>query len=205
MSMGATVTLMMLVLVLSGAAERVLERMLLPRRTAAALLTVLFAGMLLPPFVVGPVRVNLGGMVLPAGAACILLRGVERRTSVCAVAFSAVTAGLLTLMLTMVPGALEGSAVARDVVPGVAAGMLSAVAFRAPRPAVASGVLAVIGSDAAVAVIDRLRGMDARLLLGHTGLTDGAAAAIVTAAAAGCALQWTAEIMAARRVRGGVT
>ena len=173
MSIGLIVLSVVSVLVLFGAAQRVLDRMQLTDRAALAIAAALFFGSLIPDIRLGRVAVNLGGAVVPLGVcAWLLIKTDTRKEFWRAILGSALTGAAIYLLGRFLPSEPEKTAVDPLYLYGISAGIIAYILGRSRRAAFICGVLGVVLADTLTAVINWSRGIEQTLVLGGAGAKD---------------------------------
>ena len=173
MSIGLVLLTVVSILVLFGAAQRVLDKMHLTDRAALVITAAIFLGGLLPDIRLGNVSVNIGGALVPFGVAVYLLIKTDTaREFWRAVAGSVVTAGIVYALGHVLPDEPEKITVDPNYVYGIAAGVVAYILGRSRRAAFICGVLGVLLADIAVGVVNYAKGIDQTLMLGGAGAMD---------------------------------
>ena len=173
MSIGLVLLTVVSILVLFGAAQRVLDKMHLTDRAALVITAAIFLGGLLPDIRLGNVSVNIGGALVPFGVAVYLLIKTDTAREFCrAVAGSVVTAGIVYALGHVLPDEPEKITVDPNYVYGIAAGVVAYILGRSRRAAFICGVLGVLLADIAVGVVNYAKGIDQTLMLGGAGAMD---------------------------------
>lgn len=173
MSIGLVLLTVVSILVLFGAAQRVLDKMHLTDRAALVITAAIFLGGLLPDIRLGNVSVNIGGALVPFGVAVYLLIKTDTaREFWRAVAGSVATAGIVYALGHVLPDEPEKITVDPNYVYGIAAGVVAYILGRSRRAAFICGVLGVLLADIAVGVVNYAKGIDQTLMLGGAGAMD---------------------------------
>ena len=173
MSIGLVLLTVVSILVLFGAAQRVLDKMHLTDRAALVITAAIFLGGLIPDIRMGNVSVNIGGALVPFGVAVYLLIKTDTaREFWRAVAGSVVTAGIVYALGQVLPDEPEKITVDPNYVYGIAAGVVAYILGRSRRAAFICGVLGVLLADIAVGVVNYIKGIDQTLMLGGAGAMD---------------------------------
>lgn len=204
MSAGMMILTVVAVLVFCGVLQRVLDRMYLTDREALFIVGAMLLGGLLPDLVIGPVRVNVGGAVIPLGVCAWLLyradTALERwRSLLC----SLLTGGAVYLLSRLLPAEAEALPVEPMLLYGLSGGLIAWIAGRSRRCAFISGVAGVLIADTLSALIAWTQGSPVQLILGGAGIAD---AAVISGVGAVLLCEMTGE--AAERImrragRGG--
>lgn len=173
MSIGLVLLTVVSILVLFGAAQRVLDKMHLTDRAALVITAAIFLGGLIPDIRMGNVSVNIGGALVPFGVAVYLLIKTDTaREFWRAVLGSVVTAGIVYALGHVLPDEPEKITVDPNYVYGIAAGVVAYILGRSRRAAFICGVLGVLLADIAVGVVNYAKGIDQTLMLGGAGAMD---------------------------------
>lgn len=161
------------ILVFFGAAQRVLDKLYLSDRTALLLIALMFFGTLIPDIVVGSVSVSIGGAVIPA-AICVylLFRAGTAKERIRAILGSLLTGGIIYAFSALMPDEPETIIIDPLYLCGIVGGLIAYMLGRSRRGAFICGVLGVLIADAAVAVVNRMNGIQQRLVLGGGGIFD---------------------------------
>lgn len=173
MSLGLILLMALGVLVLFGVGERVLDRMRLTDRQALLVIAAIFVGGLLPDLALGPVRVNIGGALIPF-ILCVylLVRAGTAKERIRALVAAALTGVAVYLLGRFTPGDPTQLAFDPNYLYGLLGGAIAYVLGRSRRASFIAGVLGVIGADIAVGVINFASGIDQTLRLGTAGALD---------------------------------
>lgn len=176
MSIGMVLLTAAAILVFFGAAQRVLDRMYLTDRAALLLIALMFFGTLIPEIRIGSVAFSIGGAVIPAGICIYLLvRAGTWKERWRAIAGTLLTAALVYIVSAfLLPDEPEQLPVDPMYLNGLIAGLIAYALGRSRRGAFICGVLGVLLADTAVAVINRINGIEQTLHLGGGGVFDAA-------------------------------
>lgn len=174
MSLGLILLLITAIVILLGAAQRVLDKLRLTDRQA-----LLFVGLILVGGIIGDiplgerVSVNLGGAVIPA-ILCgyLLVKAGSAWEKWRALIASVITAAAVWAIGHMVPNEPEAMPFDVNYLYGLAAGIIAYVFGRSRRSAFIAGVLGVLLADIAQAVVNWNQGIEQRLILGGAGIVD---------------------------------
>lgn len=173
MSIGMILLVVAALLILFGAAQRVLDRMALTDRQALLLVAAIFAGGWLPDLNLGLVTLNIGGCIVPVGV-CVYLflhagTAMERiRAAVCSAITGAAIYGV-SLVFPADPIAMPFDPM---LLYGLIGGAVAWLLGRSRRTAFISGVLGVVLCDIAVGAINWARGIRQTVHLGGAGALD---------------------------------
>ena len=182
MSFGMILLVALMLLILFGGLERVLDRMALTDRQALACVAAIFIGGWLPDLTFGQVTVNIGGALVPA-LVCIYLfirAGTGKEKIRCLLA-SALTAAAIYAISVFFPA--DPISMPFDPMPlyGVCGGVIAWLLGRSRRSAFVAGVLGVILCDVIVGVLNWRNGINQTLRLGGAGALDTVVLSGVTA------------------------
>ena len=173
MAVGLILLSVVSVLVLLGAAQRVLDRMQLSDRAALMIAALIFFGGFVPDIRIGRVAVNLGGVVIPFGVCVWLLIKTDTRREVArALVGSALTAAAVYALGRFLPAEPENMVIDPNYTYGVAGGVIAYTLGRSRRAAFICGVLGVILADTLTAVVNWQNGIASTLRLGSAGMMD---------------------------------
>ena len=175
MTFGSLLLSALAVLVLLGVGQRVLDRMHLSDRAALTLIVLMFLGGLLPDIDLGPVRVNIGGAVIPLGICIYLLATADEAAErVHGLIGAALASAAVYLLGRIMPDEPEKIVLDPIYVCGLAGGVIGWILGRSRRGAFISGVMGVLLADVINAVVLWASGIDQKLVLGGAGLFDAA-------------------------------
>lgn len=173
MSIGMILLAVASVLVLLGVGQRMLDKMQLTDRAALIVMALIFFGGLVPDIRIGQVAVNIGGALIPFLVCMYLLIRTDTKKEVLrAVVGSVISAGVIFLLSSVMPDEPESIAIDPNYVYGIVGGVVAYVLGRSRRAAFICGVLGVLLSDVAVAVVNWSRGINQTLYLGSAGAMD---------------------------------
>lgn len=174
MTIGLILLVIAGVLVLLGVGQRVLDRLRLTDRQALLFIGLIIAGGLLPDIPVTPLfSFNIGGALVPLGL-CVYLwikadTTGERVRSLCAALLTGVTVFFLGRLM---PDEPEDIIIDPGLMHGLAAGVIGYIFGRSRRGAFIAGVVGVMLSAAATAVLVWRQGINQHLVLGGAGAFD---------------------------------
>lgn len=173
MAIGMILLLIVSILVLIGAAQRVLDRMRLSDRAALIIVAVIFVGGLLPNIALGDVEINIGGALAPFGVCVYLLIGAQSNIErVRALAGALITGGAVYALGALLPDEPEAMWIDPNYLYGIAGGIIAYILGRSRRSAFICGVLGVLLADIAVGIVNAARGVRQTLVLGGAGAVD---------------------------------
>lgn len=173
MSIGMILLVVIALLILFGVLQRVLDRMALTDKQALVLVAAVFIGGWLPDLTFGRVTVNIGGALIPL-LVCVYLffhagTLVERVRCLAASAITAIAVYAVSLFFPADPAQMPFDPM---WLYGLAGGVAAWALGRSRRGAFIAGVLGVLISDVAVALVNWSRQIDQPLRLGSAGALD---------------------------------
>lgn len=173
MSIGMILLLVLSLLILFGALQRVLDRMALTDRQALVCVAAIFIGGWLPDIPLGIVTINIGGALIPL-IVCVylLLNAGTIKEKVRALVASALTGAAITLLSMLFPANPTSMPFDPMLLYGAAGGLIAFLLGRSRRGAFIAGVLGVMIADIAAGVSVWLRGVNQTLYLGGAGALD---------------------------------
>ena len=173
MSVGMILLTATAILVFFGAAQRVLDKLRLTDRAALLLIALMFFGTLIPNIVIGSVSVSIGGAVIPAGI-CIylLIKAGTAKERIRAIFGSFLSAGIIYAFSALMPDEPEAIVIDPLYLSGIVGGIAAYLFGRSRRGAFICGVFGVLLADIAVAIVNRLNGIEQQLILGGAGVFD---------------------------------
>ena len=204
MSFGMIALMVLSLLTLFGAGQRVLDRLHLDDRAALGMMAAIFIGGLLPALRIGRVEIGIGGCLIPLGLCVFVLvkagTAMERlRALFCAV----LTGAAVWTLGRIMPAEPEQIVIDPLYVGGIAAGLISWVLCRSRRTAFVSGVLGVLLADTAGALDSLAAGADAPVRLGTGGALDAVViSAIISVLLAELVGEAVERIVRSRRKEG---
>lgn len=175
MTFGSFLLSALAVLALLGVGQRVLDKMRLTDRTALVLIVLMFVGGLLPDIDPGPVRVNIGGALIPLGICVYLLVTADENAERVRGDLGALITSAAVYLLGRIMPADPGRIVIGPIyISGIAGGVIGWLPGRSRRGAFICGVLGVLLADTVNAVAVWGAGIDQKLVLGVAGIFDTA-------------------------------
>lgn len=181
MSFGMILLIIIVLLILFGILQRILDRMALTDRQALACAAAIFAGGFLPELEIGPVALNIGGALIPLGVCLYLLlharTSKERLRSLLAAAAAAAGIFAVSRFFPSDPIVMPFDPM---ILNGVIGGLLAWIVGRSRRSAFVAGILGVILADTASALLLWGQGVRQTLILGGAGALDAIVLAGVT-------------------------
>jgi len=200
MSIGMIVLVVLSLLILFGALQRVLDRMALTDRQALIIVAAIFIGGWLPEIPLGRITINIGGALIPL-IVCVylLLHAGTMKERTRALVASVLTAAAITAISFFLPAdPAQMPMLDPMILYGVAGGLIAWLLGRSRRSAFIAGVLGVIIADVVAGASLWLRGVDQAVHLGGAGALD----AVVIAGVLGVLMcELTGEVM--ERIRRG--
>lgn len=200
MSIGMIVLVVLSLLILFGALQRVLDRMALTDRQALIIVAAIFIGGWLPEIPLGRITINIGGALIPL-IVCVylLLHAGTMKERTRALVASVLTAAAITAISFFLPAdPAQMPMLDPMILYGVAGGLIAWLLGRSRRSAFIAGVLGVIIADVVAGASLWLRGVDQAVHLGGAGALD----AVVLAGVIGVLLCEIAGEIMERMQRG---
>ncbi len=199
MSIGFILLLAVGLLILFGAAQRVLDRMRLTDRQALLFVAAILVGGWIPDIPLGPVSVNLGGAVVPLILCIMLLVKADTAWERVRALIAAVASGTVIFLLgRYLPAEPENMFFDINYLYGLAAGAIAYLLGRSRRAAFIAGVLGVILADVTQGILTRASGYDVPIRLGTGGVLD---AVVISGLLAVILAETVGELW--ERIRGG--
>ncbi len=183
MSIGMILLIVLSVLILMGALQRVLDRMALTDRHALLFVAAIFIGGWLPDLDFGLVRLNIGGAIVPV-IICVylLLHAGTGKERIRAIVASLLTAAAITVISMLFPSdPINMPMLDPMILYGIAGGIIAWLMGRSRRSAFIAGVLGVLFADLVTAASLWMRGIDQAVYLGGAGALDAVVLAGVIA------------------------
>ena len=173
MSVGMILLTVVAILIFFGVAQRVLDKMHLTDRMALLLIGLMFVGTLIPNITIGLVSFSLGGAVIPLGICVyLLIKADTAKERVRALIGAVITGGVIYALGALLPNEPEQITLDPLYLYGIVGGLIAYILGRSRRGAFICGVLGILLSDVAVAVINWTRGVEQQLVLGGAGVFD---------------------------------
>ena len=173
MSVGMILLTVVAILVFFGVAQRVLDKMHLSDRMALLLIGLMFVGTLIPNITIGRLSFSLGGAVIPLGVCVyLLIRADTAKERIRALVGAVITGGIIFALSFFLPDEPEQITIDPLYLYGIVGGVVAYALGRSRRAAFICGVLGIMLSDIAVAVINWSKGVDQQLVLGGAGVFD---------------------------------
>ena len=173
MSIGMILLTVTAILVFFGAAQRVLDKLYLSDRTALLLIACMFLGTLIPNINISTFSVSIGGAVIPVGICIYLLvKADTAKERIRALGGSLLTGAAVYGISVLLPAEPEALPVDPMYLYGVAGGLAAYVLGRSRRGAFVCGVLGVLWADIAVALFNRMNGIQQQTYIGGAGVFD---------------------------------
>lgn len=199
MSAGMIILMGAAILVFFGTAQRVLDKLAMSDRTALLLLALMFLGTLVPNLTIGPVSISVGGALIPLGVCVyLMIHAGTAKERWRAVIGSLLTGGVIYALSALLPNEPERMRIDPMYLYGLTGGLIAYILGRSRRCAFICGVMGILLSDIATAVVSWSRGVDQTLNLGGAGVFD----AVVISGVLGVILAELAGELIERLVRG---
>lgn len=174
MSIGMILLIVLSVLILMGALQRVLDRMALSDRQALLFVGAIFIGGWLPDLDFGLIQLNIGGAIVPLIICVYLLlhagTGKERIRAIIAALLTAAAITVISMLIPADPAKMP--LLDPMILYGVAGGVIAWLLGRSRRSAFIAGVLGVLFADLTSAASLWLRGIGQSVYLGGAGALD---------------------------------
>jgi len=194
MSIGMILLIVLSLLILFGALQRVLDRMALTDRQALAIAAAMFIGGWLPEIDFGLIQLNIGGALVPITVCVYLfLHAGSMKERVRAVVASVLTAASITVISMLLPAdPAQMPMLDPMILYGISGGLIAWLLGRSRRSAFIAGVLGVVIADIVTGIWVWRRGVSQTVYLGGAGALD----AVVLAGVIGVLMcELTGEIM----------
>lgn len=173
MSIGMILLIVIALLILFGALQRVLDRMALSDRQALACVAAIFIGGWLPDIPLGFIRINIGGALVPLIVCVYLfLHADTARERIRVLIASLVAAAAVTAISMLFPADPTAMPFDPMILYGACAGLIAWLLGRSRRNAFIAGILGIIISDLVAGIAVRMRGVDQVIHLGGAGALD---------------------------------
>lgn len=199
MSAGMIVLMAAAILIFFGTAQRVLDKLAMSDRTALVLLALMFLGTLIPNITLGRVSISIGGALIPFGVCVhLLINAGTAKERWRAVIGSLLTGGAIYALSALLPNEPERMRIDPMYLYGLTGGLIAYILGRSRRCAFICGVMGILLSDIATAIVNGSRGIDQALTLGGAGVFD----AVVISGVLGVILAELAGEIIERLVRG---
>ena len=175
MSGGLLLLTLCAVLVYCGILQRVLDRMYLTDRQALLLIGLMIAGSFFSDIPLGPVRLNVGGALIPLGiCAYLIFKADQMHERLSAFIGSLLTAAAVFAVTKLLPAEAEQLALDPMWIYGASGGIIAWVLGRSRRNAFVCGVVGVTLADMISGLSVRSVGTDQMICLGGAGIADAA-------------------------------
>jgi uncharacterized membrane protein len=173
MPVGYILLIVVSLLIVFGAAQRVLDRMRLTDRQALLFVAAIFIGGIIPEIKIGRVLINLGGSVVPFSL-CVYLfakagTAKERWRAIAASVFSGGAVFALGRFFPSEPGTMPFDI---NYLYGLVAGLIAYLLGRSRRSAFIGGVMGVLLADITQGIINYANGLSTPINLGGAGALD---------------------------------
>lgn len=173
MTFGMIVLLVLSLLLIFGAGQRVLDRMHLNDKWAIAAMLAIFIGGWIPAIPIGNWRIGIGGCLIPLALCIWVLIKAETSLEVFRAIFGALlTAAAIWLISLLMPAEPEGIVLDPNYAYGLAAGLIAYILGRSRRAAFVCAVLGMLIADVSVAIVNASNGIDTLVRIGTAGALD---------------------------------
>ncbi len=173
MSIGMILLTIVAILVFFGVAQRVLDKMYLSDKMALLLIALMFFGTLIPNVTIGLVSFSLGGFVIPIGVCVYLfIKAGTAKERIRAIVGALITGGIIYALSALLPDEPERMVIDPMYLYGVVGGLVAYLLGRSRRGAFICGVMGILFSDLAQAIVNWSNGLHQPLVLGGAGVFD---------------------------------
>ncbi|MBR5301783.1 MAG: DUF1614 domain-containing protein [Clostridia bacterium] len=183
MSIGMILLIVLSLLILAGALQRVLDRMALTDRQALVCLAAIFIGGWLPEIDLGRITINIGGALIPLIVCVYLLlhAGTAKERIRAGIASGLTAAAVFAVSLVLPADPVQMPMIDPMILYGIAGGLIAWILGRSRRSAFIAGTLGVMLADVITGISLWMRGVDQVLHLGGAGALDAVVLAGVIA------------------------
>lgn len=191
----------LIILLMFGAGQRILDRLRLSDRIALLILIAIAVGLIIPPIQIGKVfSFSIGGFLIPFGVCVyLLIKAGWSMDIVRAFVGTILTAGAITILNIILPSrSPEDIIIDNTFLYGVVAGVIAYVLGRSRRNAFVCSVLGVTLSSVAIFVYNLLMGIETKLALGVGGVFDSIILSILISVGLCELIGKTAEVVAGK-------
>lgn len=176
MPIGFILLIVVTLLIIFGASQRVLDRLRLTDRQALFFVAAIFIGGLIPDIHWGRVYFNIGGALVPL-ALCIYLfakagTAKERWRAILSAVVSGAAVFAMGRFLPAEPEAPQSMPIDVTYLYGLAAGLIAYLFGRSRRSAFIGGVMGVLLGDITQGIVSYYRGLTTPIKLGGAGAFD---------------------------------
>ena len=188
----------LILLIMFGAGQRILDRLRLSDKWALIILTAIVIGLIIPPIRIGSMfSFSIGGFLIPFGLCVYLLvRAGWSMDIVRAFTGTILTASVILLLEIFLPSDTpEQIVVDNTYLYGVVAGLVAYLLGRSRRNAFVCSVFGITLASVAVFVYNMMQGVDVPLALGVGGAFDSIILAILISVGLAELVGKTAEIV----------
>ena len=180
MSVTLSILLTIIVLLMLGLGQRILDQLRLNDTQAIVLLLLIAIGIIIPPITIGLVSVSIGGFLIPFGICLYLLIKVGfSRDLIRAIIGTIITAGIIYGLEWIMPADPEELLLDPVIVYGVVAGIVAYILGRSRRNAYICAVLGVSLSQIVQFIVNMSTGINSTLGLGVGGAFSTLIVAII--------------------------
>ena len=170
MSVSLWVISALIILLMLGLGQRILDQLRLNDKQAIILLLAIAIGLIIPPIEIGLVSFSIGGFLIPLGICIYLLIMVGwSRDLVRAMVGTILTAGIVYGLEWLMPADPEEMIISPTIIYGIVAGLVAYILGRSRRNAFICAVLGITLSQLVQFVINLALGTPTRLGLGTGG------------------------------------
>lgn len=174
MSTSLVILSVIILLIMFGAGQRILDKMRLNDKWALIIMVAIVVGILIPNIHIGKFLIfSIGGFLIPFGVAIYLMVMAGRSWDLFrAIIGSIVTAGIILLLEYVLPADPEEMIVDTTFLYGVAAGLVAYLLGRSRRNALICSVMGILLAKVIQYIINVSTGIREPLTLGVAGALD---------------------------------
>ena len=198
MSLSVFIITALIILIMFGAGQRILDKMRMNDRWALVVLSAIIIGIIVPPISIGAnFSFSIGGFVIPV-AVCVylMIKAGWSKDLLRAVIGSILTAGLIVVVQVLMPASTPQDIVVDNTyIYGVVAGLVAYILGRSRRNAFICSVLGLTLASVGVFVYNIIMGVVTPLNLGVAGAFDSIIIATLISVGLAELIGETAEMM----------
>ena len=175
MSLSVFIITALIILIMFGAGQRILDKMRMNDRWALVVLSAIIIGIIVPPISIGAnFSFSIGGFVIPVAVCiCLMIKAGWSKDLLRAVIGSILTAGLIVVVQVLMPASTPQDIVVDNTyIYGVVAGLVAYILGRSRRNAFICSVLGLTLASVGVFVYNLIMGVVTPLNLGVAGAFD---------------------------------
>lgn len=175
MSLSVSIITALIILIMFGAGQRILDRMRLSDRWALAVLAAIVVGVIIPPIKLSNnFSFSIGGFLIPVGICVyLMIKAGWNKNLARAIIGSIITAALIVLVQVLMPSRTPQDIIVDNTyIYGLIAGVVAYLLGRSRRNAFICSVLGLTLSSIGVYVYNMIVGVQTSLHLGVGGAFD---------------------------------